>query len=124
MNTKRTRLWSRKISAVICALLSFANIDPSVTVQLVIASRGKAVRAEPIATAYEQGKVHHVGVLPVLEDQLVSWDPDGNDASPDRLDALVWCITELMSGWNMIINPKALEQLRSYSAHRRALRGY
>jgi phage terminase large subunit-like protein len=100
------------------------NIDPSVTVQLVVASRGKAVRAEPVATAYEQGKVHHVGVLPVLEDQLGSWDPDGNDPSPDRLDALVWCITELMSGWNMIINPKALEQLRSYSAHRRAARGY
>ena len=100
------------------------NIDPNVGVKLVTASRGKAVRAEPVVTAYEQGKVHHVGVLPVLEDQLVSWDPDSNDASPDRLDALVWCITELMPGWSMSINPKVLDQLRMYGAQRRALRGY
>ena len=58
------------------------------------ASRAKVARAEPVAALYEQGKVHHVGSLPGLEDQLCGWTP-GNE-SPDRLDALVWGITELM----------------------------
>ncbi len=58
------------------------------------ASRGKQVRAEPVAALYEQGRVHHVGAFPDLEDQLVNWVPGAED-SPDRLDALVWAITEL-----------------------------
>lgn len=62
------------------------------------ASRGKATRAEPIAALYEQGRVHHVGAFPRLEDQLVDWDPTGGAPSPDRLDALVWGLTELMLG--------------------------
>lgn len=60
------------------------------------ASRGKATRAEPVATLYEQGKVVHVGAFPYLEDQLCSWNPSEDDKSPDRLDALVWGLTELM----------------------------
>lgn len=60
------------------------------------ASRGKAVRAEPIAALYEQGKVHHVGTLPQLEDQLVQWNPIQDTWSPDRLDALVWALTDLL----------------------------
>lgn len=59
------------------------------------ASRGKAIRAEPIAALYEQGRVHHVGSFPVLEDQLCDWDPSTSTNSPDRLDALVWALTEL-----------------------------
>jgi phage terminase large subunit-like protein len=59
------------------------------------ASRGKLVRAEPIAALYEQGRVSHVGSFPALEDQLCSWVPGSHDGSPDRMDALVWALTEL-----------------------------
>jgi phage terminase large subunit-like protein len=59
------------------------------------ASRGKAVRAEPIAALYEQGRVHHVGSLAALEDQLCGWVPGAGDRSPDRMDALVWALSEL-----------------------------
>lgn len=62
--------------------------------QTVRASRGKATRAEPVAALYEQGRIHHVGTFPALEDQLCSWVP--GDKSPDRLDALVWAATALM----------------------------
>jgi phage terminase large subunit-like protein len=73
------------------------SIDPTVPVKLVSASRGKRVRAEPVAALDEQGKIHHVGSgLTVLEDQLCSWVPDSGDPSPDRLDARVWAMTELM----------------------------
>jgi phage terminase large subunit-like protein len=61
--------------------------------RLVHASRGKSVRAEPVALHYEAGRVHHAGVFPELEDQMCSYDGDGE--SPDRMDALVWAITEL-----------------------------
>lgn len=61
----------------------------------VSASRGKRVRAEPVAALYEQGRVHHVGGFATLEDQMASWAPDSAN-SPDRLDALVWAITALM----------------------------
>jgi phage terminase large subunit-like protein len=67
-------------------------------VKMVQASRGKAVRAEPVVALYEQRRVHHVGVLTELEDQLCQWTPDGGGPSPDRLDAMVWAITELMVG--------------------------
>jgi len=59
------------------------------------ATKGKAIRAEPISALYEQGHVHHVGVFPELEEQLTSWTPDIG-ASPDRMDALVWAVTELV----------------------------
>lgn len=62
------------------------------------ASQGKMARAEPIAALYEQGKVHHVGLFPELEDQLCGWEPLSGTKSPDRLDALVWAFTELMLG--------------------------
>ncbi len=58
-------------------------------------ARGKQVRAEPIAALYEQGKVHHVGEFVALEDELVTWTP-ASKKSPNRLDALVWAITDLM----------------------------
>lgn len=65
-------------------------------VKLVHASRGKAARAEPVSAIYEQGRGHHVGTFGRLEDELCQWEP-GN-ASPNRLDALVWAATELMLG--------------------------
>ena len=58
------------------------------------ATRGKQLRAEPISALYEQKKIHHVGAFPQLEDQMCEWVP--GDKSPDRLDALVWALTELM----------------------------
>ncbi len=60
------------------------------------ATRGKAVRAEPIAALCEQGKIHHVGRFDLLEDELVGWVPNSGMKSPNRLDALVWILTELM----------------------------
>ncbi len=72
------------------------RVDPSIPYKAVHASRGKAIRAEPIAALYEQGKVHHVGAFPQLEDQMCEWVPgDPNQKSPDRMDALVWALTEL-----------------------------
>lgn len=71
--------------------------DPSVPVKVVSASKNKRVRAEPISALYEQGRVHHVGAFPELEDQLTGWVPD-DPKSPDRLDALVWVLSELSGG--------------------------
>ena len=74
------------------------TVDPSISFRKVTATRGKAVRAEPIAALYEQGKVHHLGAFQELEDQMCEWVPNDPKApSPDRMDALVWAITELMS---------------------------
>jgi hypothetical protein len=72
--------------------------DRSVAYKDVSASRGKAVRAEPVSALYEQGKVHHVGDFPDLEDQLCNFTASGyvGEGSPDRADALVWALTELM----------------------------
>ena len=73
------------------------QVDRSVAVTKVHASRGKRMRAEPISALYEQYRVHHVGAFPQMEDQMVMWTPESND-SPDRLDALVWALTELNTG--------------------------
>ncbi len=70
------------------------NIDPNVAYRSVRATRGKILRAEPISALYEQRRVHHMGVLPELESQMCSYTGDTN-SSPDRLDALVWGLTEL-----------------------------
>ena len=61
------------------------------------ATRGKHVRAEPVAALYAQCKVRHAGVFPALEDQMCAFGPDGlsGGRSPDRLDALVWAVTAL-----------------------------
>lgn len=73
------------------------QVDPALPVRKVHASRGKALRAEPVAALYEQGRVRHVGAHPKLEDQMCEFTPgDPGAGSPDRLDALVWAITELM----------------------------
>ena len=72
------------------------KVDPNVPVTLVNASRGKLTRAEPISALYEQGRIHHVGNFNALEDEMCLWLP--GDPSPNRMDALVWALTELMLG--------------------------
>jgi predicted phage terminase large subunit-like protein len=75
------------------------NIAPRISFKAVHASRGKVVRAEPIAALYEQRRVHHVGTLATLEDQMCAFTTDFDRGragySPDRVDALVWALTEL-----------------------------
>jgi phage terminase large subunit-like protein len=72
------------------------TVSPNVPFKSVHASRGKEVRAEPVAALYEQGKVHHVGVHAQLEDQMTNWIPGVSRSSPDRMDALVWALTALV----------------------------
>jgi phage terminase large subunit-like protein len=87
------------------------TVDNNVPIRLVHASRGKRTRAEPVASLYEQGRVHHVGAFNKLEDQLCSWVAGESD-SPDRLDALVWGVTELLVGTQMppAVIPSGLSQ--------------
>jgi phage terminase large subunit-like protein len=72
------------------------TIDPSIKVLEVHSKYGKALRAEPITLAYEQGRVHHVDYLPDLESQMISWIPGETRNSPDRVDALVHGLTALL----------------------------
>lgn len=74
------------------------TVDPNAPVRMVNASRGKAQRAEPVAALYEQGRVFHCGVFPRLEDQMRAMTASGyqGEGSPDRLDAAVWALTDLM----------------------------
>lgn len=74
-----------------------AEVDASVPVIPVRATRGKWLRAEPVATLYEQGRVKHAGAFAALEDEMCDFAPSGLSSghSPDRLDALVWAITAL-----------------------------
>ena len=75
-------------------------VDPNVAFSAVRASRGKVVRAEPVAALYQQGRVHHIGTFPQLEDQMTNFTSDIDRAaagySPDRVDALVWAFSELL----------------------------
>lgn len=72
------------------------TVDENVSYKDVTATRGKLVRAEPICAKYEQGLVHHVGEFPELEDEMCSYVPGAK--SPNRMDALVWALTDLMLG--------------------------
>jgi len=74
--------------------------DKNVPYREVVASRGKFIRAEPVSALYEQGRVRHVGVFADLEDQMTMLTRSGYEGrgSPDRLDAAVWAITDLMLG--------------------------
>jgi phage terminase large subunit-like protein len=78
----------------------FASIDASIPVTQVRATRGKRLRAEPVAALYAQGRVRHASPFPALEDEMCAFGADGlaNGRSPDRLDALVWAITALTEG--------------------------
>jgi predicted phage terminase large subunit-like protein len=75
-------------------------VDPGVPFTAVHAARGKVARAEPVAALYEQGRVHHLGAFPALEDQMCGFAHDFDRAaagySPDRVDALVWALSELL----------------------------
>ena len=73
------------------------EVDATVPVVSVRAHRGKFLRAEPVATLYEQGRVKHAGLFPALEDEMCDFGPGGlsSGRSPDRLDALVWAIASL-----------------------------
>jgi phage terminase large subunit-like protein len=74
------------------------QVDANVPVRRVYATRGKYARAEPIAALYSEGRVVHVGEFPALENQMCDFGPEGlsEGRSPDRVDALVWALTELM----------------------------
>jgi len=76
----------------------FRTVEPNLPVKKVYAARGKYLRAEPVSVLYAQGRVAHVGEFPELERQMCDFAADGlsNGKSPDRLDALVWALTELM----------------------------
>ncbi len=77
-----------------------AEVDPAVPVEQVRATRGKFLRAEPVAALYEQARVRHAGAFPELEDEMCDFGTDGlsSGRSPDRLDALVWAVTALALG--------------------------
>lgn len=76
------------------------QVDPDVPVRAVRAMRGKWLRAEPVATLYAQGRVTHAAGLTALEDEMCAFGADGRSGghSPDRVDALVWALTELLLG--------------------------
>jgi Terminase large subunit, T4likevirus-type, N-terminal/LAGLIDADG-like domain/Terminase RNaseH-like domain len=73
------------------------HAEPHLPVELITSSRGKALRAEPIAALTKLGRIHFVGRFPDLEDQMVTWTQDSG-WSPDRLDAMIFCATELLGG--------------------------
>lgn len=85
------------------------EVDAAVPVLSVHATRGKYLRADPVALLYEQGRVRHVGAFPELEDEMCDFGPGGlsSGRSPDRLDALVWALTELM------LKPRAAPRVRA-----------
>jgi len=72
--------------------------DANVAYKKVTASRGKTIRAEPISSLYEQHRAHHHGMFATLEDQMTTWNPKVDDESPDRVDGMVWALTELAGG--------------------------
>lgn len=85
-------------------------VRPGVPFKSVHASKGKWTRAEPIAALYEQGRISHVGTFADLEDEMVNFGPNGmvGEASPDRVDALVWALTELFPSIVRKAEPKAV----------------
>ena len=107
--TKAIALWRRLEADALVAEMNYGGdmvraviheVDRNVPVMAVRATRGKYLRAEPVAQLYEQGRVHHVGSFPALEDEMCDFGLDGlsSGRSPDRLDALVWAVTALTHG--------------------------
>jgi len=76
--------------------VNLKTVRPNLPVRIVHARHSKQARAEPVAALYEQGKVSHLKPMPELEDQLCTWVPLSSEPSPDRLDAMVWALTDLM----------------------------
>lgn len=81
------------------------NLDDSVAYKEVWASRGKLTRAEPIAAHYEEGKISHLGTLPELETEMTTWAALKGQKSPNRVDALVWGLSEVMPQGKTKIRP-------------------
>ena len=77
------------------------SIDKNINFTQVRATRGKIKRAEPVSALYEQGRVFHLKRFSELEEQMTSFTGVDGDKSPDRLDALVWLLTELMTDNNI-----------------------
>jgi phage terminase large subunit-like protein len=94
---------------MVAAVIS--QIDPSVAVKPVYASRGKRARAEPVNMLYQQDRVRHAGRFSELEDEMCDFGVDGlsDGRSPDRLDALVWALTELM------LNERGEPRIRNFT---------
>src|SRR4051794_33743468 len=82
-------------------IATIEGIWPGAPVERVTASRGKAIRAEPIASLYEQGRVHHVGLFPEFEDQMCAFPVESSE--DDELDAAVWALTELSAQTQEIV---------------------
>ncbi len=88
---------------------TISTVDPGVPVQMASATRGKVVRAQPIAAIYEQGRVNHVGRLALLEIQLTAWTEDSG-TSPDRLDARLWGLTDVFGQSGAMAQREALRE--------------
>ena len=90
-------LYERNFGGDMCRAV-IQGADRNVSTKEVTASRGKTVRAEPVAALYERGKIHHVGRYPAMEDELTNFTTAGylGDRSPNRADAMVWAATELI----------------------------
>jgi phage terminase large subunit-like protein len=103
------------------------TIDRNVSYREVTASRGKIVRAEPIAALYEQSRVRHAGSFVELDDQLAAMTSEGyvGVGSPDRADALVWALTDLLvdsaPGWNWVEYYRRLSEQSAYAPPERSI---
>lgn len=110
-----TNFGGEMVEAIIKSIAKDKGLN-RVPFKAVRASRGKQLRAEPVSNLYQQGSVSHVGVFPDLEDQQCNWLP--GEKSPDRLDALVWALTELMLGKNarggMAVHRPSKEEQQQY----------
>jgi len=87
--------------------LLLRQVDPAISYRKVTATRGKLLRAEPVAALYEQYRVHHTQAFTDLEDQMCNWTQE-SPGSPDRMDAMVWAMTELMSNQTSMMGLAAL----------------
>ena len=85
------------------------QVAPNISYRAVYARKGKRLRAEPVAALYEQGRVHHAGIFEKLEDQMCSLTAAKSKSSPDRLDALVWALTDLI-----VDAPPSAPQVRGF----------
>lgn len=91
--------------------MAIQAVDPTMRVFMIHARQNKALRAEPVVTAYEKGRVHHVAYLPELETQMTGWEPGVSKKSPDRVDALVYGVSA-----SILKPPKGLFSLGSIRA--------
>jgi Terminase RNaseH-like domain len=95
------------------------TVDRTVSYREVTASRGKVARAEPVAALYEQNRVKHAHSFPELEDEMCAMTSDGyaGDGSPDRADALVWALSELMVSSAQPVQPVFGTYSRSFGSN-------